>query len=174
MKKYILLTVDRYQALQRQRSTENQTTKSSFITTPVTANSGLETTGIPPGLLKTNEPIDHMSLHETAKAGPQLSSTEAAPGEDYKPTSKQGVQPFANNHPTEQDIPPTKQRLVGDLESARAKQQKKLQLKAQKKTAEQKKRKTAIKALEVSKKQQPNELSSAATAGRHKQFWLKP
>jgi len=162
MKKYVLLPVERYEMLKSQKSNENQTTE------PIVTN-GLQTTGIPPGQIISNEPFTSMSLTESEASGQEI-LLKASDEQSNKADVKQFGKPFANKQPAMQDIQIADTNSATNLESTLAKQPKKLQLKAKK---QKKSTATAWRRSKPSEREH-NELSSVATAGRKKQFWLKP
>lgn len=167
MKKYVLLPLERYESLKRQKSNENHPTE------PIGTN-GLQTTGIPPGQFISNEPIRPMSLTEPEATGPEI-LLKASDEQSNKPDVRQSVQPFSNKQPTEQDIQIADTTSDANLETTVGKQPKKLQLKAKKqKKNEQKKPTATARSRAKASDREQNELSAIATAGRKKQFWLKP
>lgn len=155
MKKYILLTVERYQTLKRQSASANQTIAHATTAQP------LASTTIPPGQLTTTD------LPEN-QPEPDSHHKQALKAKDkYNKAVSLSVQSFPDNSLSDQEL----QRNLADpsddaIETSKPKKQKRDQ--PQKQTHKN------INKQWSAKEHHQNELSAAATAGRHRQFWLKP
>ena len=152
MKKYILLTVERYQTLKRQSASTNPTIA------PATTAQPLASTTIPPGQLTTTDLLENQSdsHHKQALKAKDKYNKDVSPS----------VQSFSDNSLSDQEL----QRILADpaddvIETSKPKKQKRDQ--PQKQTHKN------INKQWSAKEHQQNELSAAATAGRHRQFWLK-